>query len=183
MPFLSAHVFISAIVPSWRGVGRAAALVAAAWTFAGVAGHAMEAPSSIAVPGKVAALTVHAEGIQLYECKAAAEGPAAWTFREPVATLMHDGKTVGRHFAGPTWEFADGSAIVGKVTGQAPGETKADAAWLRLAVVSQSGEGALSKVADVQRITTHGGAYGGSCTQPGALHAEPYSADYVFFAG
>src|SRR2546421_10876903 len=37
------------------------------------------------------------------------------TFREPIATLLLDGKTVGRHYAGPNWEHADGSAVVAKV--------------------------------------------------------------------
>ena len=39
---------------------------------------------------------VHAEGAQVYECKADAAGKLAWQFREPVATLIVDGKTVGR---------------------------------------------------------------------------------------
>ncbi len=35
----------------------------------------------------------------------------SWTFREPIATLLDDGKTVGRHYAGPNWEDNDGSAV------------------------------------------------------------------------
>ena len=34
-----------------------------------------------------------------------------------------DGKTVGRHYAGPSWEHSDGSAVVGKAVGNAPGAT------------------------------------------------------------
>ena len=49
-------------------------------------------------------LTVHAEGAQVYECKAGADGKLAWAFREPIATLLVDGKTIGRHYAGPNWE-------------------------------------------------------------------------------
>ena len=58
--------------------------------------------------------TRHAEGAQVYECKAEAVGKLAWTFREPIAALTLDGKTVGRHYAGPRWELADGSQVEGK---------------------------------------------------------------------
>ncbi len=74
-------------------------------------------------PGEALVATIHAEGAQVYECKADAAGQLAWKFREPVATLMIDGKTVGRHFAGPSWELSDGSLVTGKVSGSAPGAT------------------------------------------------------------
>ena len=77
-------------------------------------------------------LTVHAEGAQVYECKAGADGKLGWAFREPIATLMADGKTVGRHYAGPNWEHSDGSAVVGKAAGNAPGATPNDIPWLKL---------------------------------------------------
>ena len=67
---------------------------------------------------------LHAEGAQVYECKAGADGKLAWAFREPIATLLVDGKTVGRHYAGPNWEHSDGSAVVGKAAGNAPGATR-----------------------------------------------------------
>ena len=51
-------------------------------------------------------LTLHAEGAQVYECKAGSDGKLAWAFREPIATLLLDGKTVGRHYAGPNWEHS-----------------------------------------------------------------------------
>jgi len=38
----------------------------------------------------------------------------------------------------------------------------------------------LQNVATVQRINTHGGNFAGTCDRAGDLHAEPYSADYVF---
>src|SRR5256714_11316604 len=71
-------------------------------------------PDAIAAPGETAVLTLHAEGAQVYECKAGADGKLAWTFREPIATLLADGKTIGRHYAGPNWEHVDSSAVVGK---------------------------------------------------------------------
>ena len=63
-------------------------------------------PDAIAAPGETAVLTMHAEGAQVYECKAGTDGKPSWAFREPIATLLLDGKTVGRHYASPTWEHS-----------------------------------------------------------------------------
>ena len=114
-------------------------------------------PDAIAAPGQTAMVTLHAEGAQIYDCKAGADGKLAWTFREPIATLLADGKTAGRHYAGPNWELSDGSAVTGKAAGNAPGATAADIPWLKLDVVSQRGTGTLTGVTTVQRINTLGG--------------------------
>src|SRR5437667_12588870 len=143
------------------------------------AAHA-QIPAAIAAAGETIVATWHAEGAQVYECKAGADGKLAWAFREPVATLLADGKTVGRHYAGPSWENADGSAVVGKAAGNAPGTTPKDIPWLKLEVVASRGSGALSGVTTVQRINTQGGRHDGACDKTGALHSEPYAADYVF---
>src|SRR5437899_4941453 len=103
-------------------------------------------PDAIAAPGETAVLTVHAEGAQVYECKAGADGKLAWAFREPIATLLADGKTIGRHYAGPNWEHADGSAVAGKAAGNAPGATAADIPWLKLEVAFRRGIGVLTSV-------------------------------------
>ncbi|WFU28048.1 DUF3455 domain-containing protein [Bradyrhizobium sp. CB1717] len=137
-------------------------------------------PEAIAAPGETAVLSVHAEGAQVYECKAGTDGKLAWAFREPIATLLSEGKTVGHHYAGPSWELADGSAVVGKATGNAPGATAADIPWLKLEVASRRGSGVLSPVTTVQRINTHGGKLEGSCDKGGEFKSAPYSADYVF---
>ena len=137
-------------------------------------------PDAIAAPGETAVLTVHAEGAQVYECKAGADGKLAWAFREPIATLLADGKTIGRHYAGPNWEHADGSAVVGKAAGNAPGATANDIPWLKLEVTSSRGSGVLSGVTTVQRINTRGGKLAGACDKAGATQSAPYSADYVF---
>src|SRR5262245_5003444 len=83
-----------------------------------------QVPEAIAAaPGEVLMLTIHAQGAQIYECKVDGGGKLVWQFREPVASLFVDGKTVGRHYAGPTWEMTDGSMVTGKVAGRAPGAT------------------------------------------------------------
>jgi hypothetical protein len=137
-------------------------------------------PDAIAAKGEHLVLAVHAEGAQVYDCKAAEGGKLAWQFREPIATLMQEGKTVGRHYAGPTWEHVDGSRVVGKPSGRADGATPKDIPWLKLDVTSESGAGTLAGVTTIQRINTKGGQYAGACEQAGATYAAPYAADYVF---
>ncbi len=137
-------------------------------------------PDAIAAPGETVALAVHAEGAQVYECKASSDGKLVWAFREPIATLFVDGKTIGRHYAGPNWEHGDGSAVVGKASGNAPGATAEDIPWLKLQVVSARGTGVLTGVTTVQRINTRGGKLEGACDKAGSFKSAPYAADYVF---
>ena len=79
---------------------------------------------SAPAPGEVLTATLHAEGAQIYHCKPDGEGKLTWQFREPVATLLLQGETVGRHYAGPSWEMHDGSAVSAKVTARTPGATR-----------------------------------------------------------
>jgi len=145
------------------------------------AARAAEAlPEAIQAQGETAVITLHAEGAQVYECKAGADGKLAWAFREPIATLLLDGKTIGRHYAGPNWEHMDGSAVVGKVAANAPAPDGKSIPWLKLEVISSRGSGALSGVTTVQRINTAGGRREGACEKAGTFHSEPYAADYVF---
>ena len=137
-------------------------------------------PAALAAPGETVVLSVHAEGAQVYECKAGADGKPMWSFREPIATLLVDGKTVGRHYAGPSWEHSDGSAVVGKVSASAPGTTANDIPWLKLDVTSRRGSGVFADVTTVQRLNTKGGKREGACDAVGSFVSEPYSADYVF---
>ena len=139
-----------------------------------------QVPPALAAPGESAVVTLHAEGAQIYECKAGTDGKLAWAFREPIATLLLDGKSVGRHFAGPSWEHVDGSAVVGKAVANVAGQTPGDIPWLKLDVTAHRGTGTLSGVTTVQRINTRGGVHTGGCDNAGALYSAPYSADYVF---
>jgi Protein of unknown function (DUF3455) len=139
-----------------------------------------QVPEAIAAPGETVVATIHAEGAQIYECKADTAGKLVWQFREPIATLLVDGKTVGRHYAGPNWELADGSAVVGKVFGRAPGATPKDIPLLKLEAISHRGTGQLSGVTTIQRLNTKGGVADGSCESAGAFLSVPYSADYAF---
>jgi hypothetical protein len=139
-----------------------------------------EVPGAIAAPGEALVATFHAQGAQVYECTADAAGKLVWQFREPIATLLVDGKTVGRHYAGPSWELVDGSAVVGKVAGRVPGATPKDIPLLKLEVVSQRGD-SLADVTTIQRLNSKGGVADGPCEPAGAFLSVPYSADYAFY--
>lgn len=148
---------------------------------------AVEVPSAIAVSDGSVLLTVHAVGAQIYECKPAPlekspsrVGALSWQFREPIATLIVDGKSIGRHYAGPNWDHIDGSGVMGKTAASVPGATPDDIAWLKLDVVNHRGDGILSRATTVQRINTRGGMLQGQCDSAGAYRSVPYSADYVF---
>ena len=156
--------------------------VAIAWPIAILAAGTASAqiPDAVAAPNEAVVVSVHAEGAQVYECKAGADGKLAWQFREPIATLLVDGKTVGRHFAGPSWELADGSAVVGKIAGRAPGATPKDIPLLKLEAASHRGSGQLTGVTTVQRLNTKGGVTEGPCESAGTFLSVPYSADYTF---
>ena len=142
------------------------ALIALSLLAAMPAAAQAQVPAAIAAPGENTVATWHAEGAQIYECKAGSDGKLAWAFREPIATLLLDGKTVGRHYAGPNWEHVDGSAVVGKVVANAPGKTPNDIAWLKLEATSHRGKGTLSGVTTIQRINT-----GNECRQKYSLPA------------
>ena len=142
---------------------------------------AAQQPDAIMVAGETLVATIHAQGAQVYECKADASGALAWQFREPIATLLSNGKTLGRHYAGPTWELADGSAVAGKVAASAPGASQSDIPLLKLAVVSQTGSGMLAGINSIQRLNTKGGVAKGPCDSAGAFLSVPYSADYAFY--
>lgn len=147
------------------------------------AAHALgldDFPEAIAVKGAAVVATLQAAGAQIYTCSRNASGALEWTFREPVAALLQDGKTVGRHFVGPTWEFADGTHVVGKLSGKAAGETAKDIAWLKLAITEPSQSGPVAGATTILRIETKGGGFQGVCSREGDLHAEPYAATYVF---
>jgi hypothetical protein len=152
----------------------ALALLAASHTWA-------EMPDAIAAPGETLVARVHAQGAQVYECKADAAGQLTWQFREQIATLLEGDKTVGRHYAGPHWEPADGSIVAGKAVGRAPGATPKDLPLLKLEITTRRGSGRLAEASTIQRLDTKGGTAEGPCAAAGALVSVPYPADYAFY--
>lgn len=152
-----------------------------------VARVSAQVPSAIAVPDGATLVTFHAEGAQIYECKPDSDekspsqaGLLTWHFREPIAALIASGKSIIRHYAGPSWDHIDGSGVTGKVVASAPGATPDDIPWLKLEVADRRGDGVLSNATIVQRINTKGGMLRGRCENAGSYRSVPYSADYVF---
>jgi hypothetical protein len=139
-----------------------------------------QVPPAIAAPGQNIVTTLQAEGAEVYECKAGPDKKLVWQAREPIASLLLDGKTAGRHYAGPKWELADGSAVIAKAVADSPGATPNDIPLLKFEVTSQRGDGGFYGVTTVQRINTKGGVTQGPCDSAGTYQSVPYSADYVF---
>lgn len=128
-----------------------------------------------------------ARGVQIYECRAAADAYSApqWTLVAPQAELFDgNGQHAGRHFAGPQWEADDGSRIVGSVKARADAPQRDAIPWLLLGATSVGPPGRFSGVTQVQRLHTAGGVAPATACTPGAAGGTvrvPYSADYVFF--
>ncbi len=146
------------------------------------ASHAapVAAPAAFDVAGREPLLVVQGAGVQVYQCKADAKGQTVWTFSKPIATLIADGKAIGRHYAGPTWELDDGGRVRGKALASAPGAGPGDVPWLKLQVIENRRAGVLKGANIVLRLNTHGGNLSGPCPDAGELREEPYSADYAF---
>src|SRR5262249_41827479 len=107
----------------------------------------------------LAAVTL-AKGVQIYECRASAAraGVYEWAFVAPEATLFDTrGRTIGKHYAGPHWEAADGSKVMGSAKERADAPTAGAIPWLLLAAKSVGPEGSFSKVTSVVRANTVGG--------------------------
>ncbi len=170
----------------------AASVIAAAAGCATAELPAIPAPADVPVAlhapaGQAPYLQVHATGVQVYECAAKADAPRdwAWQFRSPEATLSDaTGKTVGRHFAGPSWASNDGATIVGQASASAPAPDKGNIPWLLLTIKSRDGQGLLTQTASVQRLDTEGGVAPSSpcgAANAGQLERVGYTATYVFW--
>ena len=132
-------------------------------------------------------MIVPAKGVQIYECRVSKTQPGAyeWAFVGPEAALFDTtGAQIGKHYAGPHWEAADGSKVVAKLIERADAPKAGDIPWLLLGAKSVGPDGAFSKVTSIQRVNTVGGvAPKAGCSQvnAGTPARIPYSADYYFF--
>ena len=112
-------------------------------------------PENLRVPvGEKLVLKAHGAGDQVYVCKAGSP-TFSWTLKAPDAKLLdRNGRLIGRHFAGPTWESADGSRVVGKAAATVASPDPNSVPWLRLQAIRHEGAGILSDVNSIQRIDT-----------------------------
>ena len=102
--------------------GRGAILLGAVvFATAALGSHSAEgqaqpsAPESLKPPaGERLRTHVHASGQQIYTCDG-----SKWILRGPDAKLYDEaGRLVGSHFAGPTWQWSDGSRVTGETDSQ-----------------------------------------------------------------
>jgi Protein of unknown function (DUF3455) len=129
-------------------------------------------------PAEQRVFTLAARGVQIYECRA-----GAWTFVAPEAELFDaDGRSAGRHGAGPFWQARDGSRIVGAVKRRAEAPQPGAIPWLLLVAHGRSRSGLFGEVSSIQRVNTRGGrAPEGACASGGQVLRVPYTADYHFY--
>jgi hypothetical protein len=137
-------------------------------------------------PAKAPAIEAFAKGVQIYTCKAA-NGGYAWSLKAPDATLADaKGNTIGKHFAGPSWQATDGSTVVGEPLNASPSPNAGAVAWLVLHAKSHEGNGLMASVQYIVRTRTEGGvapAAGCDAAHAGNEIRVPYSAVYLFFRG
>jgi hypothetical protein len=138
------------------------------------------------VPAKAPAIEAFAKGVQIYTCKASGS-TYGWSLKAPDANLSDaKGNPVAKHFAGPTWQAPDGSAVVGAPINVSPSPDAGSIAWLVLQAKSHSGNGVMTGVQYIVRTRTEGGvapATGCDAGHAGSEVRVPYSAVYLFFRG
>jgi hypothetical protein len=152
------------------------------------AGSPPDAPQELRPPAdQVLALEARATGVQIYECSASKDQPGRfeWVFKAPEAELFDtSGRKIGKHYAGPTWESADGSTVAGEAKARDAGPDADAIPWLLLTAKSNSGTGVFSQVKSIQRLQTVGGkAPSTPCSQDNAKQVVrvPYKAGYYFY--
>ncbi|MFZ2989565.1 DUF3455 domain-containing protein [Ideonella sp.] len=143
-------------------------------------------PEAVRAPaGHKQVLASTGSGEITYECRARKDQASAfeWAFVAPVASLKDPaGQTIGRYYAGPTWEARDGSKVSGKQVAVAP----ASAGNIPLQLVKADpavGAGAMQGVSYIQRLATRGGvAPSEACdaSLAGQRRQVAYQADYIF---
>jgi hypothetical protein len=126
-------------------------------------------------------LEAHAAGDQIYTCDG-----SNWVFSRPDARLFDEaGKQIGTHFAGPTWEYTDGSRVMGKAVANATPDPDS-IPWLLVEARDHQGDRLMTSVTSIQRLSTSGGkAPAGGCDNQhkGQETRSHYTAIYVFYAG
>lgn len=144
-------------------------------------------PEAVRVPtGQKLMMATLATGEITYECREKKDmaGQHEWAFVGPVATLYgSDKKMVGKYYAGPTWEAADGSKVTGKQVAIAPA-TPGSIPLQLVKAEPAMGVGAMTGVSYIQRLNTKGGvapAMACDAAGKGKRQVVAYEADYVFY--
>jgi Protein of unknown function (DUF3455) len=139
-------------------------------------------PNNLKPPaGARIVLEAHGAGDQVYACDG-----TNWVLAGPDAKLFDEaGKQIGSHFAGPTWQYSDGSRVIGKAVASATPDSDS-IPWLLLGAKDHQGDGLMAQVTSIQRLSTAGGkapASGCDSAHKGQETRSHYTATYVFYAG
>jgi hypothetical protein len=149
---------------------------------------AQDVPPSLMPPAdSVLLFELGARGVQIYVCAAKPDDATAfvWTFQAPEAELINGrGEVVGTHFAGPTWQGQDGSAVIGAVLERVDAPDPGAIPWLLLAAKEHAGQGVFATITHMQRLGTAGGvapSEGCDAAHAGEEVRVPYTATYAFY--
>jgi Protein of unknown function (DUF3455) len=174
--FCTFNASLTGAVPFWNAPARILAV------------QKPTVPDSIRPPaGEELVLKARATGFQVYICRPGPDGKPAWTLKAPEAQLFDEqGKVIGKHFGGPSWQLNDGSQVTGKMAAKVDAPDPKAIPWLLVTVTGHSGNGALGRVTSIQRVNTVAGLppAASDCTQQSgeAEFKSKYSADYYFYA-
>ncbi|MBF6650375.1 DUF3455 domain-containing protein [Methylobacter sp. BlB1] len=143
-------------------------------------------PEQIRVPiGNKPVLSAHAKGDQIYQCSVD-NNKYFWKIQAPDARLYDaQGQIVGNHYAGPIWEYKEGSRVVGRIVNKVDIAPETSISWLLVEVIEHKGSGLFSNVKYINRVNTHGGLpplSGCDANHLGSEKRVPYTADYIFYA-
>jgi len=145
-----------------------------------------EVPAALRPPaGQSLYLEALATGVQIYECSRKADSAYEWAFKAPEASLAdRSGRSLGKHYAGPTWEAGDGSTVVGEAKARDPGPKASAIPWLLLSAKANTGAGTFAPAKSIQRVATAGGLAPSEPCTAGKLKQVarvPYTATYYFY--
>jgi hypothetical protein len=138
-------------------------------------------------PGAVLLFRARAEGYQVYQCKARPDNASefAWALKGPDAVLFNDrGEKIGTHYAGPSWEAADGSKVRAALKASHKAPDASAIPWLLLTVTVREGKGQFAAVKYIARVDTWAGqAPTAGCTRAdvGKEVRVKYQATYLFY--
>ena len=118
-------------------------------------------PENLKPPAAEAVLLMaFGKGKQIYACQPSPQDKAKfeWILEKPQADLLDgQGKRIGKHYEGPTWEAADGSKVTGEVQQRTQAPRVGAVPWLLLKAKTTEGAGAFARVTYIQRVNTMGG--------------------------
>lgn len=144
------------------------------------------APALRASPAEVPAFALRADGVHVYECRAAPGRPGgfAWTFVNPDATLYDGGRSAGVHVTPNLWESSSDRSSVSAVVRAVQSAGAQNLPWTLMRAQPSSEGGLFSGVTSVQRVNTAGGVAPATGCSEGSAGSEArvaFSADYVFY--